>query len=171
MAKYPRGESVGFALSELKVSSPAFAPGGPMPRKHTAMGDDLSPELEWVNVPDGVRSFAVICHDPDAPLVRKNGTYGLAHWVLYNIPATATGVPEGVHDRYTTGPNELGERAYHGPKPPPGHGTHHYVFTLLALDLPPDLEDGLSLWDLLARVEPNVVGMNRLVGTFENAGT
>jgi Raf kinase inhibitor-like YbhB/YbcL family protein len=161
---------VGFALSALKVSSPSFQPGGPIPPKHTADGGDVSPELEWSDAPAGVKSFAVICHDPDAPFVWPNGTYGLAHWVLYNIPPTAAGVPEGVRGQYTTGPNQLGERAYHGPKPPPGHGRHHYVFTVLALDVDPDLKDGLSAWDLLAHVEPNVVAMNRLVGTFENDG-
>lgn len=161
---------MGFALSELELASPAFGPGDAIPVRHTGYGEDVSPELRWTQVPDGVKSFALVCHDPDAPFVAPNGTYGLAHWVLYNIPADASGVPEGVNGKYTTGPNQFGALIYHGPKPPAGHGRHHYVFTLLALDAEPNLEDGLSLWELLARVEPHVLGMNRLVGTHERAG-
>jgi phosphatidylethanolamine-binding protein (PEBP) family uncharacterized protein len=60
----------------------------------------------------------------------------------------------------------MGKHGYNGPMPPNGHGTHHYYFWLLALDQALDLEPGLTLWQLLARIEPNVIGMNRLVGTY-----
>ena len=110
------------------------------------------------------KSFAVICHDPDAPLVSP-GTYGFVHWVLYNIPASASSLPEGVRE-YTAGDNDFDKRGYGGPMPPEGHGTHHYFFWLLALNQDLDLEEGLTMWQLLERVEPHVIGMNRLVGTF-----
>ena len=77
---------MGFALSKLQLSSPAFEPRGEIPSKYTGEGEDISPPLQWTNVPDGTRSFALICHDPDAPVVSE-GTYGFVHWVLYNISA------------------------------------------------------------------------------------
>jgi phosphatidylethanolamine-binding protein (PEBP) family uncharacterized protein len=85
--------------------------------------------------------------------------------VLYGIPASADGLPEGVTD-YVEGVNNFGKAGYGGPMPPEGHGTHHYFFWLLALDSEPDLEAGLTMWQLLDRIEPSVIGMNRLVGTY-----
>ena len=73
-----------FAMSDLRLSSPAFETGGSIPAKHTGEGEDTSPPLEWSAVPEGTRSFALICHDPDAPVVSSGG-YGFVHWVLYNI--------------------------------------------------------------------------------------
>jgi len=156
-----------FALSDLQVSSPAFRAGDQIPTKHTGEGEDTSPPLEWHNVPDGTRSFAVICHDPDAPVVSSGG-YGFIHWVLYNVPATATSLPEG-EGGHTTGPTDFGKTGYGGPMPPNGHGTHHYFFWVLALDHQPDLEAGLTLRQLLEKIESNVIGMNRLIGTYERA--
>lgn len=156
---------MGFALSEMQVSSTAFQDGGAIPSKHTGEGEDVSPALAWSNPPQGTRAFAVICHDPDAPLVSPGGTYGFVHWVLYNIPASVTSLPEGVSD-YTTGKTDFGKTGYGGPMPPNGHGTHRYYFWVLALDTETQLEPGLSLWELLAKIEPHVIGMNRLVGTY-----
>ena len=155
---------MGFALSDMQLESSAFAAGGPIPQKHTGEGEDTSPAFSWRGAPDNAKSFALICHDPDAPLV-KPGEYGFTHWVLYNIPASVSELPEGV-DAYTAGKNDFGNSGYGGPMPPEGHGTHHYFFWLLALDEETDFEAGLNLGQLLERVEPNVVGMNRLVGTY-----
>ena len=153
-----------FALSDITLISPAFAPEGRIPREHTGEGDDVSPPLAWSNVPDGTRSFAVICHDPDAPLIAA-GAYGFVHWVLYNIPAAATHLPKATTD-FTSGPSGFGRDGYGGPMPPPGHGLHHYYFWVLALDSEPNLEPGLTLSALLERIEPHTLGMNRLVGTY-----
>jgi hypothetical protein len=159
---------MGFALSDLRLKSTALSNGGPIPSKHTGVGIDTSPQLSWTNVPAGTKAFAVICHDPDAPLVSPGGTYGFVHWVLYNIPASVTSLDEGT-GQYTSGKNDFGKTGYGGPMPPVGHGRHHYYFWVLALDKELDLEAGLTLWQLLARIEPNLIGMNRLVGTFERA--
>ena len=153
-----------FALSGMRVTSSAFDDGGSIPTKHTGEGEDTSPALNWSEVPEGTRSFAVICHDPDAPVVSAGG-YGFVHWVLYNIPGTAASLPEGSTD-FASGPNGFGKPGYGGPMPPNGHGTHHYFFWLLALDADPELEPGLTLWELLEKIEPNVIAMNRLVGTY-----
>lgn len=158
---------MGFALSKMQLTSPAFEAGGDIPARHTGEGEDVSPPLAWSQVPDGTRSFALVCHDPDAPLV-KPGVYGFVHWVLYGIPGSARSLPQGVAE-HTAGRNDFGNPGYGGPMPPPGHGRHHYFFWLLALDAAPALPPGLTLWELLERIEPHVIGMNRLVGCYQRS--
>jgi hypothetical protein len=153
-----------FALSDMQLTSTAFQHHGKIPKKHTGEGEDVSPPFSWSNAPEKTQSFALICHDPDAPLVSP-GSYGFVHWVLYNIPGTVTGLRENVKD-YTPGTNNFDRHGYGGPMPPEGHGTHHYFFWLLALDVETDLPRGLTMWELLQKTEPNVKAMNRLVGTY-----
>jgi len=155
---------MGFAMSAMRLTSSAFDHHKTIPTRHTGEGKDVSPPLAWQGEPDGTRSFALICHDPDAPLVTP-GAYGFVHWVLYNIPASVNDLPEGVAE-YTTGINDFDRSGYGGPMPPDGHGVHHYFFWLLALDTESDLAPGLSMQELLRKIEPNVIGMNRLVGTY-----
>lgn len=157
---------MGFALSSIKLNSPAFDQGGAIPILHTGEGADTSPALEWSDAPDGTCAYAIICHDPDAPLVTSQGTYGFVHWVLYNIPADADNLSEGT-DQYTCGKNDFGNESYGGPMPPNGHGKHQYYFWVLALDQDLSLENGLTMWQLLERIEPSLMGMNRLVGVYE----
>lgn len=155
---------MGFALSNMQLVSSAFENGSPIPKRHTGEGEDVSPALSWTDAPEGTKQFALICHDPDAPLI-KPGSYGFVHWVLYNIPGSADGLDEGVTD-FVSGVNDFGNAGYGGPMPPEGHGTHHYFFWLLALGAEPKLQPGLSMWDLLEQIEPEVIGMNRLLGTY-----
>jgi len=155
---------MGFALSEMELASSAFQQRGNIPTKYTGEGEDVSPPLSWSNAPEGARSFVVFCHDPDAPLVTP-GSYGFVHWVLYNIPVSVAKLTEN-SESYTCGTNNFGRSEYGGPMPPEGHGIHHYFFWVLALDAEVDLESGLSLEELLKAIEPNVIGMNRLVGTY-----
>ena len=159
---------MGFALSDMQLTSTAFGPGGSIPSKHTGEGEDVSPALSWSNAPDGTKAFAVICHDPDAPLVSPAGTYGFVHWVLYNIPGSTTALAEDCGE-FTNGKTDFGNEAYGGPMPPNGHGKHQYYYWILALNEPVDLQAGLTMWQLLERIEPNLIGMNRLVGTYERA--
>lgn len=155
---------MGFALSEIELTSSAFQHRGNIPRKYTGEGEDVSPPLSWSNVPDGTRSFALFCHDPDAPLVTP-GAYGFVHWVLYNIPASMMQLGED-EKSYASGISSFGRAGYGGPMPPEGHGIHHYFFWILALDTELNLEPGLSMEELLRAIEPNVIGMNRLTGTY-----
>lgn len=157
---------MGFALSDMQLTSTAFGAGAAIPKKHTGEGEDVSPALSWSGAPEGTRAFAIVCHDPDAPLVGPGGTYGFVHWVLYNIPASINSLAEG-DAGYTTGKNDFGNTGYGGPMPPNGHGTHQYYFWVLALSDDTELDAGLSLWELLAKVEPNLIGMNRLIGTYK----
>ena len=156
---------MGFALSGMQLTSSAFSAGGVIPAKHTGEGEDVSPALAWADAPEGTKSFAIVCHDPDAPLLTPKG-YGFVHWVLYGIPGDVTNLPEG-SDEYTQGRNDFGNAGYGGPMPPEGHGIHNYFFWVLALDAEPDLPAGLSMLELFERVEPNCLGMNRLVGTYQ----
>lgn len=157
---------MGFALSDMQLTSSAFDHGGNIPTKHTGEGKDVSPALFWKAAPRETLSFAIFCHDPDAPLVSKRGTYGFVHWLLYNIPASVSSLKEGVTE-FAKGKNNFDRDGYGGPMPPPGHGEHHYFFWLLALNVEPALPDGLDLPDFLEKVEPHIVGMNRLVGTYQ----
>ena len=155
---------MGFALSGMKLTSSAFSDGGAIPSRHTGEGEDVSPAMAWSDAPEGAKSFALICHDPDAPLV-KPGSYGFVHWVVYGIPGDVNELPEACGD-YLQGANDFCKVGYGGPMPPEGHGTHHYFFWLLALDSEPDLPAELTMWELLDKIEPRVIAMNRLVGTY-----
>lgn len=157
---------MGLALSnELVLKSSAFDNRGEIPRAYTREGRDISPPLSWSGAPEQTRSFAVFCHDPDAPLV-ISGRYGFSHWTLYNIPASVSELSEGTQE-YTVGENDFDQSGYGGPLPPEGHGVHHYFFWVLALDTDARFEGGMNLGQLLENVGPHVVAMNRLVGTYE----
>ena len=155
---------MGFALSSMQLTSSAFNDGTNIPQQYTGEGEDISPQLSWTDAPEATKSFALICHDPDAPLISP-GSYGYVHWVLYNIPFNINSLEENT-DLYTSGINDFGNLGYGGPMPPNGHGIHHYYFWILALDLEPSLQEKLSLWELLSVVEPNVIGMNRLIAKY-----
>ncbi|MCP4188921.1 MAG: YbhB/YbcL family Raf kinase inhibitor-like protein [Gammaproteobacteria bacterium] len=157
---------MGFALSDIQLSSTAFEHSGVIPTRHTGEGEDVSPALCWDNVPDGTQAFAVICHDPDAPLVTSQGAYGFVHWVLYNIPGMITSLAEGC-DQFTQGKNDFGKQGYGGPMPPNGHGQHRYYFWVLALKDDSELDCGLTMGELLAQIESQLIGMNRLCGVYQ----
>ncbi len=154
-----------FALSDMQVTSSTFSSGGPIPTKHTGEGEDVSPALAWSAAPPEAKAFAIICHDPDAPLV-KDGTYGYVHWVLYNLPASTTSLEEAT-TLGTAGRNDSGNDQYNGPMPPPGHGEHRYYFWVIALDDDRTFEPGLTMWQWLAQAEPNIIAMNRITGTYQ----
>ena len=154
----------------VTVTSPAFAAGKPIPKKHTGEGPDVSPALAWSGVPAGARELALICDDPDAP--RKDPW---VHWVLYQIPAGCTGLPEkvGTADRpaeipgAVQGMNDFGRTGYGGPMPPPGHGIHHYHFTLYALNAELSLPPGATKAQVLAATKGKVLAQGELVGTYQ----
>ena len=112
----------------IRVTSDAFAPGAAIPTRYSGDGDDVSPPLKWSGVPKNTKELALIVEDPDAPQAEP-----FVHWVIYKIPADATGLAEGVpaQARLTSsagavqGKNSFKRIGYGGPKPPPGHGTHH----------------------------------------------
>jgi Raf kinase inhibitor-like YbhB/YbcL family protein len=151
-----------FFLGDLAITSTAFEAGGAIPDKHTSNGQDVSPPLSWSGAPEGTKAFAVICHDPDAPLMD-----GYTHWVAYNIPASTTELAEGASG-LDEGPNSAGNSVYMGPAPPPGHGVHNYYYWVYALDSDAQIEAGLTRRELIDRIEDHVLEQARLVGTYEN---
>src|ERR1700736_854590 len=130
---------------KIELTSTAFREGEPIPKLYTGDGKDLSPPLKWTDPPAGTKSFALVCDDPDAP----RGTW--VHWVLFDLPATATGLPAGVPTSEelpsggVQGRNDYGDIGWGGPQPPRGHGVHHYGFRLYALDAPLSLAPGSTL--------------------------
>ena len=149
-------------IGTLKIASSAFEGHGPIPVKYTGDGDDVSPSLEWSGAPENARAFALVCHDPDAPLVD-----GFTHWVAYGIPSDTTSVPEAA-EGLKAGTNSFGNAGYNGPAPPPGHGVHHYYFWVYALDSDLELEPGLDRRELFERIEDHVIEQARVIGTYEH---
>jgi Raf kinase inhibitor-like YbhB/YbcL family protein len=149
-------------VADLKIKSPAFEGHKRIPDKHTSSGEDVAPPLEWSGVPDGTQAFAIVVHDPDAPLVD-----GFTHWVAYGIPADTTSLPEG-GEGAVQGLNSMGEEGYMGPAPPPGHGPHHYYFWVYALDEDLELPPGLDRRALLEQIEDHVIEQARVIGTYSN---
>lgn len=149
-------------VADLRLTSPAFKHHEAIPAKHAGDGEDVAPELSWSGPPDGTKAFAIVVHDPDAPLVD-----GFTHWVVYGIAGDTTSLPEGGGE-VTEGVNSMGDSGYMGPAPPPGHGTHHYYFWIYALDEDVELPPGLDRRALLERIEDHVIEQARLVGTYRN---
>lgn len=148
-------------VADLRISSSAFSGHGRIPERHTGEGQDVSPALEWTGQPAETQGFAVVVHDPDAPLVD-----GFTHWVLYGIPSDVTGLIEG-DSRFVAGKNSFGSAGYNGPAPPPGHGVHHYYFWVYALDSALDLKAGMERRELLDQIGDHVIEQARLVGIYE----
>lgn len=149
-------------LGKLTISTPSFKPGERIPEQHVS-GKHTSPPLTWSGAPEGTRSYALVVHDPDAPL-----TYGFTHWVIYGIPADATGLAEAAGDGFEKGSNTLGNGDYLPPSPPQSHGDHHYYFELYALDADLDLPPGLTRAELLEKIDDHIIEQARIIGTYSN---
>lgn len=142
------------------LTSTAFDEGGPIPREFTCDGDNLAPALHWSGAPRGTRSYAFVMDDPDAP----GGTF--THWLLHDIPATATDLSDGGKALR----NSFGREEYGGPCPPRGHGPHRYVFTLYALDIPALSLRGRTRAAFDRSVREHTLATARLMGRYERAG-
>ncbi|MDO8988376.1 MAG: YbhB/YbcL family Raf kinase inhibitor-like protein [Sideroxyarcus sp.] len=164
----------GNALAfELTSPDPEMRNGRPMSkvqeyRGFGCNGDNLSPGLEWKNPPPGTLSYAVTVYDPDAP----TGS-GWWHWIVYNIPASANGLPTGAVVRAALpagakqGRNDYGERNFGGACPPPGDKPHHYIFTVYALkveklNVPDDASAALIGFNIMS----NRLGLAKMTTTY-----
>ncbi len=161
------------AMAKIKLQSPKLKAGEVIPVDYTGDGRDVSPPLAWSDLPSGTRQLALICDDPDAPTPTP-----WVHWVIYKIPASAKGLPEGLpRDAELKSPPELAgvlqgptgwrQPGYRGPAPPRGHGVHHYHFKLYALEAALNLQPGLGKDALLKAIEGHVIGQGELVVTYQ----
>ena len=149
------------------LKSTAFSNGGEIPRKFTCSGENVSPALSWMEAPSHTRSLALIVDDPDAPA----GTW--THWILWNIPARETSLPEAVptnKESLTSGArqgrNDFGRMGYGGPCPPPGR-PHRYFFRLYALGATPDLKPGATRSELESAMNSHVLAKAEWMGLFK----
>jgi Raf kinase inhibitor-like YbhB/YbcL family protein len=160
----PTATGVGGKVMSFAIGSSVFHNGEAIPSKYSCDGDNVSVPLQWADPPENARSFALIVDDPDAP----SGTF--VHWVIYNIPANARDLPEGVPidgtlpDGSRNCTNGAGKPGYMGPCPP--SGTHHYHFKLYALDTVLGLNPGVKKDQLLEAIKGHILAQAELVGTY-----
>jgi Raf kinase inhibitor-like YbhB/YbcL family protein len=153
----------------FSLRSPSFEHQGAIPAKHTCEGDEAAPALAWADPPAGTKGFALIVDDPDAPDPRAPKTTWV-HWVVYNLPATARGLPEAATAAELPagareGINDFKQIGYGGPCPPIGR--HRYFHKLYALDVElPDLRQPTKA-QLEKAMQGHVLAEAQLVGTYE----
>lgn len=153
-------------LPAMVLTISAWADGTQIPPKHTQAGEQVSPELKWTNVPPGTQSFVVNMLDPDVSIQR--GTETQPHWIVWNIPATATGLPEGVkagaelpdgtRQISASGPN------YRGPGAPATGPLHHYTFEVYALDTKLDVTASVGATPIAAALDTRAAVMKAMQG-------
>lgn len=139
------------------ITSPAFADGENIPEKYTCNGQDFSPPISFSNPPPGSIGLALIMEDPDS-------TPPATHWVLYNMPTDTTGIRDGDVPPGGVGQTIGGRLGYAGPCP--SQGTHRYVFTLYAVDIPLELEDHVTKEEVMKAMEGHIVGTATLMGKY-----
>lgn len=158
----------------MELLSSAFDHGAWIPRIHTGEGEDLSPPLQWRDAPAGTVTYVLILDDPDAPA-------GLwIHWVLYDLPASITALPEGLErvdvlahgarQGSCWGVDSFSRRGYHGPQPPPGP-PHRYRFQLSALDTRLGLPAGATAAAVRQAMAGHVLAQVELIGLYQHHST
>lgn len=155
----------------LTLTSPDFEDGGIIPNKYTqADSNPVSPKLEWSHVPAGTQSFVLLLHDPDTALQKK--TDDVTHWMIFNIPGTATELAGGqpaeakLPDGTIQIKNLRGGVGYMGPGAPPAGPYHHYTFELFALDTKLDLGPDATRAQVMDAMQGHILGRGILVGRF-----
>jgi len=151
------------------VTTASQHPDGRLDDRHSAYHDNISPPLSWTAVPDA-RSWALIVEDPDAPQDQP-----FVHWMIWNIPGTARGLPEGLPNAAelvtpqgaVQGRNSMHGHGYFGPRPPAGHGLHHYYFQVFALDDMIDMGPETPLPELLNALKARTLASGEMVATYE----
>lgn len=151
----------------MKINSPAFADGKPIPRKYSCEGEDIPPPLTWTDLPERTQSLALIIDDPDAP-DPKAPKRTWVHWIVYDITPRVDGLPEDPkhlpHGAYE-GRNDWGRPGYGGPCPPVGE--HRYFHKLYALDtVLGDLSEPTKA-ELERAMAGHILAEAQLVGTYQ----
>ncbi|WP_191062599.1 YbhB/YbcL family Raf kinase inhibitor-like protein [Geminicoccus harenae] len=150
------------------LTSPAFQNNAPIPDQHARDGENLSPQLDWSDPPEGTQSFVLIMEDPDAPSAPT-----FRHWAVYDIPRDRRHLAPGRSSGANTESlphafNDFGNLRYDGPQPPAGDPPHHYRFRLAALDVPKlDVPDQPYAGDLWEAARAHILSEAELVGTYQ----
>ena len=168
----PAGQPPAAAARPMVLTTTAWADGGQIPAKYTQAGDQVSPALSWTNVPAGTVSFVLHMRDPD--VARNKTTEDQVHWLVWNIPGTATGMPEGVPQGpdLKDGSHQISAsgRVYRGPGAPANGPLHHYTIEVYALDTKVDVAAGADAWETRTAVwkamENHILGKAVYVGLF-----
>jgi len=154
----------GFSIPPLIMETEAFPDGGIVPQKFAGRGG-VQPGFKFSNAPQGTVSYAIIFHDVDVAFGGNTGD--VLHWMVWNIPASANGIPEGkLPDGAMQGKNITGQNTYMGPAAPAGPRYHHYVFELYALNATLTLPDTASRDDLIKAMDGKVVAKAGYVGRY-----
>src|SRR5262245_51375221 len=152
----------GGGIVTLAVTSTSFPDGAEIPAKHTGQG--TSPQLSWTGAPAATMSYVLIMHDVDAAIPAGSLNNDISHWVVWNIPASATSIPEG--GPVPAGSNQYSLRGpqYMGPAPPAGHPFHHYIFQVYALNANLDVAAGANRADVEKAMEGKIIARGAYVG-------
>lgn len=152
-------------VSGMSLESSDFKHAGTIPERFTCKGLNVSPDLAWQGAPAGTKSFVLIMEDPDA-----RSTPFFTHWVIYNIPASATrlasGTPAEIPQKLTSGKNDAGKTGYYGPCPPKNDIPHRYYFMLYALDTPLNLPTGATKEEVKTAMHGHTLAQTQLVGMY-----
>ena len=158
--------AVGQRPPAMVLTIPAWPDGGQIPAKFTQAGEQVSPELKWTNVPAGTQSFVVNMLDPDVAVQR--GTETQPHWIVWNIPATATGLSEGVKAgaELPDGTRQISASgpSYRGPGAAASGPLHHYTFEVYALDTKLDVTPSAAATPIAAALETRSAVMKAMQG-------
>jgi Raf kinase inhibitor-like YbhB/YbcL family protein len=150
----------------MVLTATAWSDGGQIPARHTQAGEQVSPEFRWTNVPAGTRSFVFNMLDPDVAIQR--GTEPQPHWIVWNIPATATGLPEGVKPgaELPDGSRQISASGpqYRGPGAPATGPLHHYTFEVYALDVAINVNPSAATPPIAAALETRTNVMKAMQG-------
>lgn len=152
------------ADQSMELKSTSFSDGASIPARYTCDGDGVSPSLDWSGAPASTKSYALVLHDPDAPV-------DFTHWVAYDIPPGVHQLAEGASNGgampsgSAEGVNGFRRMGYGGPCPPGGKA-HHYIFLLYALDTNLGLRAGATREQVQSAMQSHIVATGRLVGTY-----
>src|SRR5262245_7172121 len=162
-----RGGGRGGGLVTIAVTSTSFADGAEIPAKYTG-AQGVSPQLSWSGAPAATAAYVLIMHDVDVAIPAGSLHNDITHWVVWNIPASTTSIPEG--GPVPTGANQVSMRGpqYMGPAPPPGHPFHHYIFEIYALNAPLDAA-GTTRADVEKAMEGKIIARGAYVGRAKPA--
>lgn len=155
--------------SMLTLTSPVFQEGAPIPAIYTCDGENINPELRIEEVPQGTRAFALVMDDPDIPdaVKESRGIEKFDHWVLYNIPADTTVIPENTSVG-NEGTTSRGSEGYVGPCPPDSE--HRYIFRLYALSEELSFDHTPTLDEVEAAAQAVAIENATLIGVYNRPG-